>query len=560
MKTRPRILIVDDGERYAELARGFLRDYDQATRCELPGPCWECEVRRGCALTHAHDWSEAQQALAKHPDVDLVLLDVVFDGLPRERLLMRADGDLEASRRMQGIEILRKLRRTHGTLPVLLMTSSEELAYEDAAEALAVDEFATMAGPDAFDARALGLLIERILARRSIPDEVPGYLWGRSKEMARVHRDAAILARTSLPILILGETGTGKSALAEQVLYPASSRSGPFVTVDLSAIPETLVAAELFGTVRGAFSGAVDRAGCFERADGGVLFLDEIGNLSGEIQRMLLVALQTGRVTRLGDSEARKVDVKLLAATNSDIEEAVRVGRFREDLFARLNPAASLRLVPLRDRADDLKDLASAFVRRAFSQGADQALLSSYLKTAGLPGPERAALSFGGAARDEEVGVRFILSERVFAELRDHPWPGNVRELELLLANATVFSLADALVAAERKRSSAVPRTIPIPAKLVRDLLRPSNARPRAAAASAGRSRSVGVSPKENLAALTREWERQVFEQLFLETGGDFAKMAAMVLAGDPQGNAQRVRLRFNQLGLRVRALRKKSS
>src|SRR5262249_33668076 len=164
-----------------------------------------------------------------------------------------------------------------------------------------------------------------VLARGATVDG-DDYLWGRSTAMARLRRDALALARTSLPILLLGETGTGKSALAERVLHPASGRSGPFVAVDLAALPATLVAGELCGSGRGAFSGAVDRAGRFEAAQRGTLFLDEIGNLPLEVQRMLLLAIEDGRITRLGESSPRAIDVKLVAATNADLPALVAAG------------------------------------------------------------------------------------------------------------------------------------------------------------------------------------------------------------------------------------------
>ncbi len=147
------------------------------------------------------------------------------------------------------------------------MTSREELALERGESALVADEMLTLAGADAFDARALGLLVERILARRHEVPEAGGYAWGASAPMARLRRDALALARTSLPMLIVGETGTGKSALAEHASTRRPGGSGPFVAVDLAALPETLVASELFGTARGAFSGAVERDGLSRRSE-----------------------------------------------------------------------------------------------------------------------------------------------------------------------------------------------------------------------------------------------------------------------------------------------------
>jgi arginine utilization regulatory protein len=375
--------------------------------------------------------------------------------------------------------------------------------------------------------------------------------------MTRLRQDATTLARTSLPILILGETGTGKSALAEHVIHPATGRRGPFMHVDLSAIPETLLAAELFGTARGAFSGAVERHGLFAEAHEGTVLLDEIGNLPGELQRMLLLTLQNGKVTRLGETESRTVDVKVLAATNVDLEAEVRGGRFRADLYARLNPAARLVLPPLRDRIDDLEVLIQGFVGRAFALGPDRALLAAYAKAAGLEGAPKVRLSVGEPDESEGDDVTFALSAASFEALQAHPWPGNVRELELFVKNAAVFSLSDALGAAERGRGvRGAARTIPIPARLVRELLSGSWA-----TATKEPQRSEGFSPtitaRGSLRDVSRDMERQLYADLFRKTDGDFERMAQALLEGDPKNNARKVRLRFNQLGLRVRDLRK---
>lgn len=583
---RPKLLLIDDGDRYIELAHRFLRDYAYATRCELPGPCWTCERRPGCTLTHAHDGFEAEDALRRHADVEVVLLDVAFD-VPVERLLPPRDGsaaasraqpgrgrksradavspgrDIERRRRLQGLEILAHLRRARGDLPVVLLTSREELPYEDAASALAVDEFVTLAGADAFDARALGLLIERVLARRRDAPEAGGYLFGRSAAMQRLRRDAQTLARTSFPVLLLGETGTGKSALAEQVLHPATGLRGPFCAVDISALPESLLAAELFGTARGAFSGAVDREGRFERAHQGTLFLDEIGNLPLDVQRMLLLALQDGRVTRLGESTARPVQVKLLAATNQDLAAAVRTGRFRADLYARLNPAARLVLPPLRERLEDLEELLRALARKTFAQGPNRGLLCAYFDKARLDGPLQVELVIARTPPAPARGLQFVLSPAMLATLRAHPFPGNVRELEWLCGNAVVFALADALRAAESGRAVASgARTIPIPAKLVRDLLHGAMLDPAAAAGAAdtdGAALPLKLAPGSSLHAVAQELERQAFAQLYAQSDGDFQTMAQRLLTGDAAANARRVRLRYNQLGLRVRAAGKKS-
>jgi DNA-binding NtrC family response regulator len=582
MKTRPKLLLIDDGNRYIELLHHFLRDYDYATRCELSGPCWQCPQRAGCELTHAHDAAEADDALRRHPDVDVVLLDVAFN-LPEHRLLPLRRGllspggdgaaeaqvsepDDERRRRLQGLLILGQLRRARGALPVVLMTSQEELGYEDAAEALFADEFVTLAGADALDARALGLLIERVLVRRREAPEAGGYLFGKSPAMARLRREAQILGRTSLPVLVLGETGTGKSALCEQVLHPAAPRTGPFVAVDLSALPESLLSAELFGTARGAYSGAVDRPGRFEHASGGTLLLDEIGNLPLEVQRMLLLVLQDGRVTRLGETTPRPVQVKLLAATNSDLAEAVRSGRFRADLYARLNPAARLHVPPLRERMEDLEILLRGLLRKTFASGPNRQLLVEYCDAAGFSFPPQAELVIGQRAskghrkqQPADRAVRFLLQAESMTALRAHPFPGNIRELEMLIGNAAVFALADALSAAEERR--AVPEaahTIPIPPKLVRELLRESWPAPSGASSTSSSDRArPRLCPQPTLHAVAKDAERRIYEALYAETKGDFTAMARVLLSGDAAVNARRVRLRYNQLGLRVRGLKK---
>ncbi|MCB9623453.1 MAG: sigma-54-dependent Fis family transcriptional regulator [Sandaracinus sp.] len=546
---RPKLLVVDDGDRYVELFHALLRDYDYATRCELPGPCWECPHREGCTLTHAHDWAEVEQALSRHPDLDAVLLDVRFD-LPESRLLP-VDGDARA---LQGLAILAKLRARRAALPVVLMTGEKTLGLEHAAP-LAADEHVTLAGDDAYDARALGLLVERLLSRRMWSEHDDGFVWGTS--MARLRRDAEVLARTSLPMLVLGETGTGKSALAERVVHRASRRSGRFVAVDLGALPSTLAAAELFGSARGAFSGAVDRPGRFEEADGGTLFLDEIGNLPLDAQGLLLLALQDGRVTRLGENRARSVDVKLVAATNADLGARVREGEFRPDLYARLNPASRLTLPPLRERPEDVLPLARAMVARRFAtDGSDRALLTAYTKVAGLRGAPQARLAVD-ADEASPSALTFVIGAHSLAQLRAHAWPGNARELELLVGNLTLLALSDALAAAERGRRPPLPHVVPLPARLVRELLAGGWSATLPSTAANEESAPSELPPQAQLRDVSRELERALYARLFDETRGDFEAMAARLLVGDPSTNARRVRTRFNQLGLSARERRR---
>jgi DNA-binding NtrC family response regulator len=271
------------------------------------------------------------------------------------------------------------------------------------------------------------------------------------------------------------------------------------------------------------------------------------------------MALQNGRITRLGEARQRAVDVKLIAATNTDLENAVREGGFRKDLYARLNPAARIVLAPLRERRDDIRELVATFVTKSFASGPDRELLAAYMKAAALSGPVRALLVADGTTEPAGEGVGLVLSKRTLSELRSHPWPGNIRELEFTIASAAVLAVSDALRAAEAGKAvtAAAPRAIPVPAKLVRELLDAWPVAGNAVSGSKAEGLYVRLTPGSSLRDVARDAERQVLETLFEDTGGDFRQMASRLLKGDPDANARRVRLRFNQLGLRARALRK---
>jgi len=248
-------------------------------------------------------------------------------------------------------------------------------------------------------------------SRAAGADATFGALRGRSPPMRRLFALLPRIASAEAPVLIQGETGTGKELCAE-ALHARSRRAGQaFVVVDLAAIQPTLIESELFGHVRGAFTGAVsDRAGAFERADGGTLFLDEVGELSAELQPRLLRALERGQVKRVGANDFHTVNVRVIAATHRDLLALGRDGGFRDDLYHRL-AVLHVRMPPLRERRDDVP-----------------ALVADFLARMGRPG---------------------AVDPAAMAKLRVHDWPGNVRELRNAVERAISLAGRDEVISPE---------------------------------------------------------------------------------------------------------------
>jgi anaerobic nitric oxide reductase transcription regulator len=300
---------------------------------------------------------------------------------------------------------------------------------------------------------------------------------GTSAVVQRLRQEIDLVSRSDVPVLILGETGVGKELVA-RALHAASRRhSDPMLYVNCAALPETLADSELFGHVRGAFTGATaDRAGKFEVASGGTLFLDEIGELPLSVQPKLLRALQEGEIQRVGSDRVIRADVRLIAATNRDLEQEVRAGRFRADLFHRL-AVYPLRVAPLRERAQDIPLLAGYFCDVA-----------------------RRRLGLGQVRLDPSA----------IAALKAYSWPGNVRELENVLTRVTL------------KAASRVPRGSPIvlgEAHLGAEL-EPGTL--PATAAPVEPNAPVGGDLKE----ATREFQRMTIRRALAENGGNWAAAA----------------------------------
>jgi two-component system response regulator GlrR len=236
-----------------------------------------------------------------------------------------------------------------------------------------------------------------------------GHMVGHSSATQTVFALLEKVATNDLPVLLEGETGTGKSLAAESIHIESARREGPFFLVDCSTLPGNLLESELFGHVKGAFSDAVDRVGAFEAADRGTLFLDEIGELPPALQAKLLTVLDRGTFRRVGSNQVRSADVRLIVATNRDLRAEVNAGRFREDLYFRI-AVLPIRLPALRERADDLPDLARALLARSRL-----------------------------APPDERIDA--LMTESFLASLRAHAWPGNIRELRNHLERCLAFDM-----------------------------------------------------------------------------------------------------------------------
>jgi len=299
-----------------------------------------------------------------------------------------------------GLDLVPRIRKLRPELRVIVMSAHSTLMTAVKATERGAFEYL----PKPFDLKELSSIVTRALteprsspvqeAASEIDEQLP--LIGRSPAMQEIYRVLARLMNTDLTVMIVGESGTGKELVARALHQYGRRRNGPFVAVNMAAIPRDLIESDLFGHEKGAFTGASARApGRFEQAEGGTLFLDEIGDMPLEAQTRLLRVLQQGEYTTVGGRTAIKANVRIIAATHRDLRQLIRQGTFREDLFYRLN-VVPIRLPPLRERTDDIPDLARHF----FAQ----------TSLAGLP-----AKSLDAAAM-----------ERV----RSHRWAGNVRELE----------------------------------------------------------------------------------------------------------------------------------
>jgi DNA-binding NtrC family response regulator len=369
----PRILIVDDDPGQRSLLDSFLRS-------------------QGFDTVVAASGEQALQLL-REQQFGMMISDVRMPGL-------------------SGLETLRRARQENAVLPVLLVT-----AYADIREAVGAMRDGALnylAKPIDLDellatVRQVTGLSKSAPVRFSAEQELPVHVVANSPLMQAVFHDASLIAASESRVLITGESGVGKEVLADVIHAWSARNAGPLVKVNCAAIPETLLESELFGHEKGAFTGAVSqRIGRFEQADGGTIFLDEIADMSPPLQAKLLRVTQAGRFNRVGSNLELQTNARILAATNKNLEEEVKAGQFREDLFYRLN-VVELNIPPLRERPEDILPLASAFIAE-FTKGK----------------------------------ARF--SSAVIDCLQRYQWPGNIRELRNAMERAALLSLGELIL------------------------------------------------------------------------------------------------------------------
>jgi two-component system nitrogen regulation response regulator GlnG len=537
--------VIDDGVSYAKVIDEQMPEFDLVSPGgEGAAPCLQ-------------DGPEAIAFLERSAaDVDVVLLDMHFD-VPEDRLLPLGEGaSTRRTKRFQGVAILREIRARFPQLPVVLLTAVEDLSLVDAAEELASQSMTYLL--DGEDLDALRIRINAALKEAALGVEESHVLWGADPSMRAIRRRLAVLARGKLPVILEGETGTGKSFLAERFVHLNSGRPGPFVVLDLSALPADLIPAHMFGAVRGAYTGAVaDRKGVFELAHRGTLFIDEIQNVPLDVQRQLLVVLQDGRLRPLGSTKEVEVDVKVVAASNRPLDEAVAEGRFRSDLYMRLSPATRVRIPTLSERPGDLVFLARRFAEQAVGDADNAELRDEVAAACGLEAgaPVELVVGRGGG---QAGALEVVLPGPAWKVLESHSWPGNMRELQMVMHNIVTFTLV-ATVDAIRSGLPISSTRLQVDPGLVGQLIAGSVAltgaaeRERTARAD---EVAVRVEPAQTLNAVANSVERQYFLVLYRRHGGDFRKMAEALLGDSKKGRA--VRLRFNQLGLKVRELAKR--
>ncbi len=353
--------------------------------------------RRGYEVVAANNGIEAIERAGKE-NPSLIIMDV---NMPK----------------MDGLETLQKLKALYPALTIIMMTAFS--TSEKAITAMKLGAYDYMTKP--FDNDRLINLVEKAIMDRkiSVPvtfdekdSEDGDRIIGKSPAMLEIYKKIGQVAQSDITVLLRGETGTGKELIARAIYHHSDRVNKPFLPVNCAAIPETLLESELFGHEKGAFTGADNKKiGKFEQCDTGTMFLDEIGDMPLSLQAKMLRVLQDGCLQRVGGSDLIKTDVRIIAATNKNLESLINLGKFRDDLYWRLN-VVSIHVPPLRERKEDIEDMVDYFIRK-----------------------------FNKELGKEVKGVTQEISE----DFRKYDWPGNVRELQSIIQRGMVLCKKDFL-------------------------------------------------------------------------------------------------------------------
>lgn len=428
------ILLVDDDPMFRVMLRTFLSKHD-------------------FTIIEAATGTESLRSLNSNPDIQLVLTDLRLPDL-------------------NGLEVITEIKRRNPQMPIIMMTSFGDIKTAVKAIKLGAYEYVTKpVNPD-----EILMNIQAALKKQAQPvaektEVKKEFVEGVSAEAKKVNEFINLVAPTRMSVLIQGESGTGKEYVARQIHNKSKRKNSPFVAVDCGTLSKELAGSELFGHAKGAFTGAVsDKTGHFIEAEGGTLFLDEVGNLPYEVQVKLLRALQERKIRPVGSNNDISVDVRILTATNEDLQQAVSEGRFREDLFHRLNEF-SIRVAPLRERREDIMQFAEQFLQQANHE------------------LEKEVEGFG----PDVVNIFMMYS-----------WPGNLRELNNIVRRSTLLA-SDQLV--------DVPQ---LPEEMVKDAYQLDGV-------------VENAYLETNLKEMNQRTERELIRQALIQTSNNKSKAARLL-------------------------------
>ena len=461
--------------------------------------------RGGHEVVQAANGLEAIEQLGKG-DYDVVITDLRMPG---------ADG----------MEVLRTASKNYPHVPVIMITAYGSVGQ--AVEAIKAGAFDYIEKP--FEQDSIRVIVDKAIGQAAANKMAPQTnLWepdargryglvGQSTEMHSIFAVIERVADTPSTVLITGESGTGKELVAKALHEQSSRKSGPFIKINCAAIPKTLMESELFGYEKGAFTGATSsKPGRFELADGGTLFLDEIGEIPVEMQVKLLRAIQESEFERVGGLKTIKVDVRLITATNRDLEQEIQRGNFREDLYYRLN-VVPLQIPPLRKRTGDIPLLVAHIIKK-FN--------------------ERLKKSISGIADD------------ALAVLESHAWPGNIRELENVLERTILFCKADRIERADLQLTAQPydrKHSEPDHSREMEAIPRPTEDDDDDVVSSEHGGSSSG-SLKDIVRAETSRVERELILKALDETGGNVTQAARLLKI-----SRKSLQMKMKEFGLRDR-------